>query len=66
MKHIDPSSFTGVSPKLKPESSSTTDFTMLDFVLDFFMKYLIRGIIPEKGKAQSENQSPRLNKKDIH
>jgi hypothetical protein len=31
---------------------------MLNFVLDYFLKYLVSGIIPDKDRAHSETISP--------
>ena len=47
--------------KLLLGDSPITDFTMLDFILDNFMKFLMTGIFPhkdKKGGAQSETASP--------
>jgi hypothetical protein len=48
------------------EEALTTDFNMLDQVLDFFNRYLVRGIVPEKDKVSSETLSPQATNFEIY
>jgi hypothetical protein len=45
------------SIKAKAETSYV-DYNMLDFLLDFFMRHLMQGILPDKDKQHSETLSP--------
>jgi hypothetical protein len=38
--------------------SQVVDFNMLDYVLDFFVRHLMLGIMPDKDKMHSETLSP--------